>query len=828
MEEILEKRKGILSVLKDYHFNSTKELTHLDDLLKIGNKLKNHKKLTKKDESILDSARLYDTQQSYKTEGGIRYGEVSFTDVYNKLNCTDFYENEIVQNFCCKYGIPRPTSGYAFAQMFCLGYLNANLVSEELHKRQAEEKADQFVKDSDEGSIRYEPYELDWDKHKCNNFRNSLDKDFFSHFKSLSHEGNKAYLYVDNKRNTVYDLNFKINATNNSITFNASSIPSCVLEELNRKIASSVNQLRAALKSVNEIDIKTDNLHIEELICPTDYEVKPIAPFFILTTFFDIKKKFLCTETIPDGSNKPIQTQSFLGLVLSPKLKGGYYRPNGYALHLFNSFENFSPYIEEFLTPIPKLSNDLSAIARTHLSLESLGLNSRFTTKEKFLEHMGKEQIDENTLRSNILEIFKKKCPELHKFYQNKLTYFSLFKRMHFNGQIIDETNTTADTLVLAGEGGDGKSTDVHMLEMWLNDQCPQFAGTLDWGVIASGELGNLTWWNHRLLTLPEVPESLYHNNDFKKISGGDTFVKPVKYQSPRVISGKGTKIIMTTNDKIVADDQSIRRRLIVLYYKNSHHVKDEFTESDLKNIVDAEYTEFMKLCWRFYCLSNSTKRNGGMINYCEEDYNNSPSFDSEKPDALLSIRAITCDEELKMYPKGILTGDFSDSDTTMYFNNVANTFLKIDSEEKTDAQDLMNEINAYLASPNPTPLIVFSIANAFELKVRKINGRNEYEPLTGSNRRWFLFRKHLKTNMNVNEIASTKRCNGTIVAIKRLLGCKLLCPSRESSTLGMTKDKARELCLKAKDKDELIELLLQNGCSNNAEAEDWAKRIMG
>lgn len=774
MLNAFQERKGIISVLKEHGFHCSEELTHISELTKIGNKLQSGKSLTKKESALLDSAKLYDSSQAISVPGGTKFAEISFTEVYNRLNPTNFYENEIVKNFLGRMKISRPTCGYEFAKLFCFGLLNANIMGECIQKSKTYEKTDQFLKDSNEGVVSYEKYELDWDKHKCGNFRNCLDLEFFSHFKCVSYEGTKSYLYVDSTHNTVYDLNFKVNASTNAITFNATAFPIKILEELNGKIATYVNCLRNALLNVTEIELKTENKYVESLILPNDEDVKPIAPFFLITTFFDVYKKMLTTVVENDGSKSTASTSvtNFVGLTLKPKLKDGYYRPNGYVLHLLNNFENFMLYIEEFANSIPKLSNQMSVVARNHLSLTDLGLKSRAETLKDF--HSKCKAIDELKLREVILSKFKEQCPELWNFYKTKMSNFSLLKRMHFNAQIIDETNTTADSLVLAGEGGDGKSTDVTMLEMWLNSKCPKFAGPLDYGVILKENLGDIQWWRHRLLTIPEVPECIYHNDDFKKISGGDTFVKPVKYQAPRVMTGRGTKIIMTTNARIVADDHSIRRRLIILYYKNAHSARAEFSDSDLKRIVENEYDAFMKLCWRFYCLSNSTKLNGGLINYCEEDFKEHPAYDSNKSEALLAIRAISCDEELKCYPKGILTGDFSDSDLTLNFENIACTFLVMDETASVANQDVINAINSYMASPRPNSYIVHSIADGFDLKARKMGNKYEYEVLTSANKKWYLFIQHLKATWNINKFGSTKKIGEKIVKVQKLRGCRL------------------------------------------------------
>lgn len=311
-----------------------------------------------------------------------------------------------------------------------------------------------------------------------------------------------------------------------------------------------------------------------------------------------------------------------------------------------------------------------------------------------------------------------------------------LMQRVYYYlGAIQDAHNYAQQALVISDNGQTGKGTLTRLLKAILPKKSFGFVVNSAFDDSNSFGLSNCNVYDNHIVCISEYDGKSLCSNKGKAAIGGDTLTLDVKNRHSIEWNTYGTKFLITSNEGCQLKEHSYRRRIIPVTFKQTHKMKDNFTEEQLNELVKYGRS-FLNYCYKIYKTCPLGTKSGEYLVMCpemEQEFMKTNDLKCDDEERLL--KAFTKDEEIAEY---FYVGDYSDSEETIDFENMLNDICIVTGDE-----------NDFIASSEMKKLIIEYCKNhsshgLFGLK--KI-GVDEYEiPTTGKGTQWWKFLQFIGT----------------------------------------------------------------------------------
>jgi hypothetical protein len=305
----------------------------------------------------------------------------------------------------------------------------------------------------------------------------------------------------------------------------------------------------------------------------------------------------------------------------------------------------------------------------------------------------------------------------------------------YYLGAIQDAHNYAQQALVISDIGQTGKGTLTRLLKEILPKKSFGFVVNNAFSDDNSFGLSNCNVYDNHIVCISEYDGKSLCTNKGKAAIGGDTLTLDVKNRHSVEWNTYGTKFFITSNEGCQLKEHSYRRRIIPVTFKQTHSMKDNFTQDQLNELVK-NGREFLTYCYKIYKTCPLGTKSGEYLVMCpemENEYLTNGSIDCD--DITRLIKAFTKDDEIKDY---FYVGDYSDSEETLDFENMLNTICDITGNE-----------NDYISSKDMKQLIVdYCVSHkCHSLFALKKTGADEYEiPTAGKGTQWWKFLQYIST----------------------------------------------------------------------------------
>ena len=346
-----------------------------------------------------------------------------------------------------------------------------------------------------------------------------------------------------------------------------------------------------------------------------------------------------------------------------------------------------------------------------------------------------------------------------------------LMQRVYYYlGVIQDAHNYAQQALVISDAGNTGKGTLLRILKEIFPKKAFGDVANSSFDDNNSFGLSNNNVYDNHIICITEYDGKSLCSNKGKAAIGGDTLTLDVKNRHSVEWNTYGTKFILTTNEGCSLKEHSYRRRFIPVTFKQSHVMKDNFTEVEL-NELKKEGRNFLNYCYKVYKTCPLGTKNGEylvMSPDMEQEYLKTGKLED---DIQRLIHAYTRDDEISEY---FYIGDYTDSEDYVDFEGMFNTLFDVtgnDSDE-LDSRKVKELIIEYCKANKQISL--------FDLKK---TGIDTYEINTkGKGTQWWKFLQYVNTTPCKYK-TTTQMINGKLIKVKKFIGIRLASNYNSPST---------------------------------------------
>ena len=344
------------------------------------------------------------------------------------------------------------------------------------------------------------------------------------------------------------------------------------------------------------------------------------------------------------------------------------------------------------------------------------------------------------------------------KFLTPKASQRIMQRVYYYLGAIQDAHNYAQQALVISDEGQTGKGTLTRLLKSILPKKAFGFVANSAFSDSNQFGLSNNDVYDNHIVCISEYDGNSLCSNKGKAAIGGDTLTLDVKNRHSIEWNTYGTKFLITSNEGCALKEHSYRRRFIPVTFKQTHSMKDNFTDEELE-VLRKEGKNFLNYCYKIYKTCPFGTKSGEYLVMCpdhEDFYLKNGKMPCEDKERL--VKAFVKDPEISEY---FYVGDYSDSEETLDFECMLNTICTVTGND-----------NDVIPSIEMKKLIIEYCKNndTFSLFGLKKIGIDKYEiPTTGKGTQWWKFLQFIKTT-DVKFITTTR--NG--IKQKVFAGCKL------------------------------------------------------
>ena len=208
-------------------------------------------------------------------------------------------------------------------------------------------------------------------------------------------------------------------------------------------------------------------------------------------------------------------------------------------------------------------------------------------------------------------------------------------KIAHFIDNTINADYDGRQTLVIGGEGDDGKGTFVNILQDIVGRDLTTSMNVYDFS--PEDRFGLAKIFNKKLLLIPDCKQvtTLFGQDKFKSVTGSDPVTLENKGQKSVEFDTKGICICMTTNKSFYVNSEHGRTRVMPLMFLKNFSEKDQLDKSVLYNKLLAEKKEFVQWCVdykNFYRENVPGLFNGNrLVMCCDEDVPNLDKLNAQE-----------------------------------------------------------------------------------------------------------------------------------------------------------------------------------------------------
>lgn len=334
-----------------------------------------------------------------------------------------------------------------------------------------------------------------------------------------------------------------------------------------------------------------------------------------------------------------------------------------------------------------------------------------------------------------------------------------LMQRVYYYlGAIQDAHNYAQQALVISDNGQTGKGTLTRLLKEILPKKAFGFVANSSFSDSNQFGLSNNNVYDNHIICISEYDGNSLCSNKGKAAIGGDTLTLDVKNRHSIEWNTYGTKFLITSNEGCALKEHSYRRRFIPVTFKQTHCMKDNFTDSELEELKK-NGRDFLNYCYKIYKTCPLGTKSGEylvMSPEMEDEYIKTGTLKCNDEERL--IKAYTKDTEIQDY---FYVGDYSDSEETLDFENMLNTICTVTGDD-----------NDNITSTEMKKLIIEYCKNnkMISLFGLKKVGIDDYEiPTTGKGTQWWKFLQYIRTT---DVKFKTKTING--IKQKAFAGCCL------------------------------------------------------
>lgn len=324
-------------------------------------------------------------------------------------------------------------------------------------------------------------------------------------------------------------------------------------------------------------------------------------------------------------------------------------------------------------------------------------------------------------------------------------------------GAIQDANNKAQQALVISDEGQTGKGTLTRLLKEILPPKSfgyitnKSLQDTDDFG------LSNCDVQDNHIICISEYDGKSLCTNKGKAAIGGDTLTLNVKNRHSIQWDTYGIKFFITSNEGCVLKEHSYRRRIIPVTFKQTHKMKDNFSEADLSTLRETG-RQFLNFCYKIYMTCPFKSKSGEyIVMNAEQEKQFLADGDLKISDKERLVKAFSQDEEIQDY---FYVGDYEDSEDNIEFENMFRELF-----EETGSED------DYIESREVQKLIAEWCDGSGNLGLFDLKriGNNVSEIQTrGKGTQWWKFLQFLKTTCCKYKTKMGKEKHKYFVGIKK------------------------------------------------------------
>jgi hypothetical protein len=290
------------------------------------------------------------------------------------------------------------------------------------------------------------------------------------------------------------------------------------------------------------------------------------------------------------------------------------------------------------------------------------------------------------------------KMPENWKqFLDNKASARLMLRVYYYLGALQDAKNRAQQALVISDEGQTGKGTLVRLLSQILPKNSIKFVTNSCFAESDRFGFSTLNIEDAHIVAITEYDGKSLCTNKGKAAIGGDDITLDVKNRSSITWHTEGVKFIITSNEGCALKEHSYRRRIIPVSFKLTHSMKDNFTDEQLKDLLNTG-KDFLNYCYKIYQECPYRSKSGEYLVMCpehEQEYLKSGTLPDDK---LRLIKAFSKDDEISQF---FDVGDFDDYEDNVEFTNVFNAIFEYseDENDRLTSIEVSDAIYKYIMS---------------------------------------------------------------------------------------------------------------------------------
>lgn len=180
------------------------------------------------------------------------------------------------------------------------------------------------------------------------------------------------------------------------------------------------------------------------------------------------------------------------------------------------------------------------------------------------------------------------------RFFDKKM---DLLKIAHFIDNVLNANYDGRQTLVIGGQGGDGKGTFCNILQDIIGRDLTVTMNVADFN--AEDRFGLAKIFNKKLLLIPDCKQvtTLFNQDKFKSVTGSDPVALENKGQKSFQFDTQGICMCITTNKSFYVNSEHGRTRVMPVMFKKNFDGKTALDKSVLYGMLLQEKKEFIQWC---------------------------------------------------------------------------------------------------------------------------------------------------------------------------------------------------------------------------------------
>jgi len=241
-----------------------------------------------------------------------------------------------------------------------------------------------------------------------------------------------------------------------------------------------------------------------------------------------------------------------------------------------------------------------------------------------------------------------------------------------FTTSVIDDNNYSRQSLLIVGEGKEGKGVFCKLLEYIFGKS---FVTLQEGALDVNNKFGLMPAINKRLICLQDVkyPTNVIESPMFKSVTGCDTVSVDRKFMDPLEWHLDGTKILIVTNKRVWLNNEYAITRVLPVFFQKNYDPMDVVSVHDITSDLCAEYKEFIQWCYDYVAYFKQ------LTNAKGEPW----KFNTKNGLLLIS------DEQFKLWKKGILEETYEG-----HWKNIQKDAFE--AESSPDSSEVMFRVSQY------------------------------------------------------------------------------------------------------------------------------------